>query len=290
MEFYGADFGGGANFFGASFGGKTNLLNVSFGDEVSFSNATFSDKVVIAGSRDRFAFQDAAMNAIQVDFRDVHFEKPDDVVFRDTDLRRAYLLNIDVRKFDFTSIRWPQIEGGNCVYDEITATEKFREKATPVPHGALAQLYRRLKQNYENQRNHGPAGDFHFREKEMRRLNSFTPKTTRFLLALYRILSGYGERLWASGWLVGLVITSAILSILAGLEVNMSATKTRLLGWTSSDFGWGVVYSLQAALFRKPAFASTVNAWGAFVQTLTMVLGPLFLALFALAVRRRLRR
>lgn len=71
----------------------------------------------------------------------------------------------------------------------------------------MEHLYRQLKQSYEDQRGNERASDFHYNEKEMRRLNPNTRRSVRFFLILYWLVSGYGEHflrplLWASGLLV----------------------------------------------------------------------------------------
>ena len=75
------------------------------------------------------------------------------------------------------------------------------------PWEQVERLYREVKQNYNDHRDYARAGDFHYGEKEMQRLNCRTPLSLWVFLCLYWMVSGYGERflrplLWAVGLLV----------------------------------------------------------------------------------------
>ncbi len=71
---------------------------------------------------------------------------------------------------------------------------------------ALAQIskaYRGLKVAYEQDRDYIYASDFHFGEKELRRMNPEVPWPTKVQLNLFWLINGYGERaLRPVGWFV----------------------------------------------------------------------------------------
>lgn len=64
----------------------------------------------------------------------------------------------------------------------------------------LSRAYRDLKAAYEANHDYIYASDFHFAEKELRRINHEVPKHTRLQLHLYWLVSGYGERVLRPIW------------------------------------------------------------------------------------------
>lgn len=64
----------------------------------------------------------------------------------------------------------------------------------------LSRAYRDLKSAYEDNKDYIYASDFHFAEKELRRINHEVPRHTRFQLHLYWLVSGYGERVLRPIW------------------------------------------------------------------------------------------
>jgi uncharacterized protein YjbI with pentapeptide repeats len=270
----------------ASFDGPASFRHTCFTKSVELIECTFRDRVVFAGDDDDNLFSANKTESVEVDLRGVRFEEPRKVVFQNVDLAEARFLNVDVRKMEFTNVTWPPIKNGNGVYDELAV----KESSDAISYAALARLYRRLKQNYEDNRDYGRGGDFHFREKEMLRLDPKTPLGHRILLTLYRITSGYGERFWAAWWLVGLIILSSLVSLSLGLEYSTLEDATWTLRWQIDDVFRSLLYGAQVAFLRPPDYLTATGPWGEVVKIVTMLLGPLFLGLFALAVRQRVRR
>ncbi|MCP9472313.1 MAG: hypothetical protein NNA30_06225 [Nitrospira sp.] len=65
----------------------------------------------------------------------------------------------------------------------------------------LSKAYRDLKVAYEQDRDYIYASDFHYGEKELRRINPTAPWAIRFQLNLFWMINGYGERaLRPIGW------------------------------------------------------------------------------------------
>lgn len=64
----------------------------------------------------------------------------------------------------------------------------------------LSRAYRDLKAAYEGNKDYIYASDFHYAEKELRRINHEVPRHTRFQLQLYWLVSGYGERVLRPIW------------------------------------------------------------------------------------------
>jgi hypothetical protein len=156
------------------------------------------------------------------------------------------------------------------------------------PWSQLERPYRELKQNYEDRRDYERAGDFHYGEKEMRRQNPDTAWGLRLFLTLYWLFSGYGERYLRPLLWTGLLFVGSTFGYMWwGLHPKASGSS---LAWTN---GWNwlqaAYYSFRVMTFLKPddwvpaGYTHVINTF----QTL---LSPLFLGLFALALRQRLKR
>jgi hypothetical protein len=167
----------------------------------------------------------------------------------------------------------------------------------------------------EARKDHPRIGGFYFAEMEMRRLASslsWAGRSFGSLTAWYGLISGYGER-WgrAFGWFGGLCLLWALLYLVLGLwikipEINdkgVIETHTVFVGAASAPAGVPGVSSLQeryahallhsvlvATLIGRDVYAQPINALGQVAQTFELLLGPLFLGLTGLAVRRQFQR
>ena len=152
----------------------------------------------------------------------------------------------------------------------------------------IERLYRELKQNYEDRRDYGRAGDFHYGEKEMQRRNPETPRGLRVLLALYWLSSGYGERSLRPVIGAGILLAVCTFGYLAlGLSPDKGVSTlspTNVWDWLQA-----VHYSFRVMTFLRPTDFVPVG-YAKVVNTIQSLLGPIFIGLFALAVRQRLKR
>jgi uncharacterized protein YjbI with pentapeptide repeats len=283
--FQGAKFSRDAGFQGAKFSGNTGFEYTEFSGDVWFERARFLSRTLFIPGKSH-----------QCDFTDVVIQPPDALVFRDVDLTRCRFLGTDVRKAEFVGVtwprivsmkwpefirrRWPRIASRFGVYDE----DKVDKRGT---YDHVEQLYRQLKQNYEDRRDYERASDFHYGEKEMRRKNPKTRPGLRFLLTLYWLISGYGER-WGLPliWMGGLIVASTLSYLRWGLLRFKDSGP--VLGWTNI---WETfLYSFKAMTFLKPSNFEPAGLGGDLIYTAQSVLGPLLIALSALAIRQRLKR
>ncbi|WP_285608670.1 pentapeptide repeat-containing protein [Actinokineospora globicatena] len=175
----------------------------------------------------------------------------------------------------------------------------------------LAVLYRSLRKAFEDGKNEAGAGDFYYGEMDARRHAPSTSRAERLVLTAYWLVSGYGQR--ASRALALLAATIGVLFALLttyGLPENSAAQQivvpagqvTGVLEikaapavlppagqrWTADRAGRAIRVVLGSVVFRDtdqrltPAGVWTVMAGRA--------LGPLLLALAALAIRARVKR
>lgn len=287
VSFLRAEFTGNAHFGGAKFCGITNLSRVMFSKRGSFLSAREEGKIC-----QMFEF---AQNEGYLDFTNVLIEPSGSLFFSDSDLRKARFLGTDVRKIEFVGetwpvITWPEISWlpnllrtkREAVYDEIVSKE--HPGAATYPH--MAQLYRRLKHNYEDEKNYARAGDFHYGEKQMRRWGE-NRASLRILLTLYWAVSGYGERfLLPLLWTILLFLTSTTAYLHWNL-LKIHGTST-IVDW--SGFSEAFLYSLRVMTLLKPTNFEPVGLPGDAIYTLQSILGPILIGLSALAIRQQLKR
>ena len=172
----------------------------------------------------------------------------------------------------------------------ITKEEIKTGKETPikqqeeikVDYSHVESLYRQFKKNLEEERNWEDAGEFHYGEMECKRKG-----LTRFwrnfgLIALYRYFSGYGERPLRA--LCGLVF---FVFLFAGFYWWLDAPPRQDF-W--DYYLWNL--SIKAAFLQRIGETGNDPAGivGKFIYLLESVLCPTLIAMFILALRRRLKR
>ncbi|WNV84750.1 pentapeptide repeat-containing protein [Umezawaea sp. Da 62-37] len=178
-------------------------------------------------------------------------------------------------------------------------------------------LYRALRKAREDVKDEPGAADFYLGEMEARRRGS--RKTERLILTMYRALSGYGQRAGrALMWLVGLLAVLTVLLIGLGLPDTTGATQ-RITGTLEPAYPGGVPRDIAIEVRSPPvtlppagqrwttdrleratriAVGSIVlrdtdlqlTSTGRWTVNTGRALGPLLLALAALAVRARVKR
>ncbi len=177
----------------------------------------------------------------------------------------------NIRKVEFTAVEWPKVKGRTGVYEE-------EEKCLWDP---LEKLYRDLKQNHEDRRDYARSGDFHFGEKEMRLRNPETPWWDKGLLWIYRVLSGYGERIWRP------LIALGILILLCSLIYYFSLNSLAVRG--GGAFFNTLLYSMRVSFLLRPDELELHGMVG-LINLLQTIFSPILLGLLALAIRQRLKR
>ncbi len=235
-DFHNCQFNNKADFFGAQFNNKASFSYAKFNNIAGFSLAQFNNEVSFFSTQfnneasfssefnnktyfDYSEFQGVAsfINAKfpssgedLISFKSVKFHKSNDVRFQNIDLSNVSFLNTDVTEVEFLNVNWRK-NGRLVVADE---TRIGKDKT--ATYSAVAQLYRRLRRNYETNYRFAEAGEFFIGEMEMLRLDVNTNidnekrsnivlcfKRNVSFLGLYKLLSLYGESyvrpmIWAS--------------------------------------------------------------------------------------------
>jgi uncharacterized protein YjbI with pentapeptide repeats len=214
-DFSFAQFNNEVSFSFAQFNNEVYFSFAQFNNEVSFFYTQFNNKAYFSSEFNNKTYFDYSefrgvvsfINAKLpyssedlISFKSVKFHKPKDVGFQNLDLSNVSFLNTDVTEVEFMDVNWRK--NGRLV----VADENRIGKDKKVTYGAVAQLYRRLRRNYETNYRFAEAGDFFIGEMEMRRLDVNTNimnekirnivlwfKRNFSLLCLYKHLSLYGE-------------------------------------------------------------------------------------------------
>ena len=142
-----------ADFTFATFMGKTEFSRARFKGAADFRGADREDPP--KKEYELFSRKDDTL------FLRVAFERPELVYFYRVNLSRCRFLDTDLRSVNFIGItHWHQKGWRAALYDEI-----YNDSSKKYPE--LMELYRQLKQNYEDRRNWEEAGHFHFGQMEM---------------------------------------------------------------------------------------------------------------------------
>jgi hypothetical protein len=310
--FYASTFSGEAYFKEAKFSRNTELQHTEFIEYVNFGSAEFKGdadfRVVRFNGDVDFVFSQFHQNAdfllshfkgytdffgakfglnadSHVSFRFLKFSKNAVVAFRDVNLTRCSFVGTDLRIPEITNATWPRpvTDDRRCVYDELIAK--------PAGYGHIENLYRQLKQNYEDRKDYERARDFHYGEKEMRRKSPTTSPGLWLLLSLYSLTSGYGERLLRPLiCAAGLLLISTIGYVLFGLKLKLNDVTRILDGSSGWDWLQAAHYTFRAMTLLKPENLATPIGCAELIFAADSILGPILIGLFALAIRQRLKR
>ena len=276
-NFLDSTFGSEAHFGGATFGESAEFNNITLGDGASFEGATFKGPVVFRRLKERVGRSDSPVFEGGVDFQNVRMDQPRVVIFQRVDLSKASFLNTRLDKVRFIDVKWAERDKRRSLFDEEFVKENKNYEL-------VAQLYRQLKKNYEELRDYPGAGDFHYGEMEMT-LKMHQEKKEWFswlLTRAYKFLSGYGEKAERA-----IVIALAILLVpalcydLGSMTLNHPTKFLR-------DFTDYLLQSLGYMTFR--IYETPIKWWWKILMVAQAILGPIQLALTALALRRKFRR
>jgi len=188
-----AAFQGDADFWGA------NFREVEFSGSIFHKNAKFRDvafqgdadfKAVIA--RESFDLVSKQVSSI-LDFRGAKFFFVGSVT---ANLKKARFYRTHLQNVAFVNCSWPK---NSIIYEEKEM------KDTGISFKELETIYRDLKRNMQNHGDHSKAGEFYYREMEMRRKGAAKIRE-RLGFKVYKSLAGYGERYWNTAAISGFII------------------------------------------------------------------------------------
>jgi uncharacterized protein YjbI with pentapeptide repeats len=282
------------DFSGAQFSSeRTNFSEVEFGsaetyfqagnftEEVTFSDSIIKEKVVFSGTKANLVFSSQAWAW----FNSCRIEKPEMLTFNTMLLRPGWFINTDVSKVDFTNVMWYGMPGGpEGILDE--ETHALKDRGIDAPYVLLAQAYRRLSANAEENREYPLANEFHYWSLEALRKEGW--RSLGLIGTLYWALNGYGVRpVRAFCALVAMWLTFAALYFFL-VESSPFWVFSASDIWQGIDYArQAAVYSLSALVRLNPRPQSEELDWFQTLVTIEGILGPLQIALLTLAVRRK---
>jgi len=225
-------------------------------------------------------------------------------------LRPSWFVDVDAQKFDFSDVEWFRIPDASepnadqlkplTLENEIELLVKiswrrnlsWSRQGPPSRADSLRKLSKactRLMINYEENRDYPTANEMHYWSMEAQRKEGW--RRLGFIATLYWALSGYGERpLRAFGALVAIWLAFAALYFLL-------ADAAPFWVFLASDVWQGIEYARQAVVYSLTALARLNPepkpeelGWFQTLVTIEGILGPLQIALFLLAVRRKVMR
>ncbi len=310
VSFNRVNFKGKTHFLGAQFSGKINFVKTTFFEEINFNKVTFSKTPYFTRAtfnRDvNFIWSEfssgvyffRATFCAETYFRGMTFKKEGSIVFLNikegiklegVNLEKVSFIGTDLRKIDFINCKWPKEKNGrHILYDEIKIFRNKNGKDISNKIEKVEILYRQLKQKYKAEHNEFKVSNWHYGEKEMQRKRSTWKGFSFYLLHLYRLSSGYGERPVRAGIVLFLliIVISAFLG-LTGIKSIDDNSIIEIKKWSdilNMDY---LKATIEYATFEsKPIFIP--ENW--FLKIAAKLLIPLQAALFALALRNRFRR
>ncbi len=182
----------------------------------------------------------------------------------------------------------------------------LEEKTSEISPVRLAALYRSLRKAFEDSKYEAGAGDFYYGEMEARRHSAITSRAERWILAMYWLLSGYGQR--AARALAGLLVLLVVVTgLLVGFGLPQPAPQQIVQSGqtltvveppavlppagqrvTAARVEKAVQITLGAMVFRDAG--QKLTSAGTWILMVARIGGPLLLALAILAVRARVKR
>ncbi len=318
-------FGGFADFGKATFGDLADFERAAFRGSAYFSGATFKESArfhaLKAFPSTALVFRGATIEKPErVSFHTTHLRPS---WFVDVDAQKFDFS--DVEWFRIPDASEPDADKLErlLLEEEIeNLVGHLRGEIGPIPPGEdvqslrkqalrkLTKSCRRLMNNAEENRDYPTANEFHYWSMEAQRKDSWSyfknlnlrdlvrretwreiPKRFGIITTLYWILSGYGERPRRAFWILVVMwfafaalyfvcVASSPFWVFAAADV-----------WQGIDYlGQALVYSMSALTRLNPRPQSEELDWFQTLVTVEGILGPLQIALFLLAVRRKVMR
>lgn len=203
-----------ANFSGTQFIYKANFSDTQFNNRATFEDSEFHSVSSFTNAKFLSKSEDS------ISFSNIKFHKPKDVRFRNINLSNVSFLNTDITEVEFLDVKWkkvPLLKQFKFIGSRLAVVDEALIGKDDTTYDSVAQLYRRLRENYETNYRFAEAGEFFIGEMEMRR-HKVSTRFKRFkieevivlwfkrnfsLMGLYKYLSLYGESfklplIWAS--------------------------------------------------------------------------------------------
>jgi len=247
--FWGCEFNAEAYFVDLVTSGDLIFKSVEFRDSATFKRAIFGSNVhfirVVKNMEKTypgpvFEIIRVIEPAAEVDFTEVTVEKGKRLLFKGFDVPPVTRIDLGewafadteaIENANFIDVDW---FGNGDPKRKHTLDEKRAKKGDP-PFETAAEVYRRLRLNYERRLAYEGASDFHIGQMEMLLLNPATSKPKKFFLWWYKWISNFGESvnrpLW---WLVGVWAAFFVIWLILPAHHELAGVSAIL----KSNFDW----------------------------------------------------
>lgn len=294
-----------ANFRGADFTLSTHFSNAVFKKTADFRDTRIKSFLGFEGaSLEGFAKFSGKENRHSswpkgsLHFNSVDIEKSEKISFQTVELKPDSFTNTDVRKFDFTDIRW-KTKSFAFDWSRVKGILFWKEEAKKGRSGyeRLEVVYRRLAANAEENARYREASKFRYTAFDIQRITPWYGRLPVTLLWWYKWTSKYGENwIWAALVLAGILAASAHLYTKVDFYVCpldrpvAQSSSAGLCTIRALDSYEGSRHSLATATFQNVEYRRPVTGTGETLVILEKIFAPLQAALLALAIRRKFMR
>lgn len=282
------------DFSGAAFKRTADFRNTQVKTRLSFSGATFEGFA-------KFSSRDNKHNLWPkgtLDFTSVEIEKAEKISFQAVELKPDSFINTDVRKFDFTDVKWKL---KSFAFDWSRFKDilfwKDAAKRRESDYERLQVVYRRLAANAEDNAHYRHASRFRYTAFDIQRINRWYGRLPITLLWWYKWTSRYGENWgWATIVLLTILAASAFMYTKVGFYVCpmdrpvSQSSAAGLCEIRALDLDEAARHSLTTATFQTVEFRRPATSVGETVVLVEKILAPLQAALIALSIRRKFMR
>ena len=261
-----------ATFKNAFFRG-VNFENVSFRG-VIFENAFFNEATFQYISFNRAIFEG------NVEFKP---EKVEQLNLKNTIFRSRGHISADLANTKFHGAELENVTFINCNWPEKLHEEIYMD-VEDLNFKDLEAIYRNLKQNMQRHGDYSIAGEFYYREMEMRR-KKYKPYELKGLgQNVLRILCGYGEK-------PSRVIVASLFIILLGAILYFSCGISNPFsdGNTFKKLGYCLYYSI-VTFTTLGSVDIHPHGIGFIFASIEAFIGAFFMALFVLVFGRKMMR
>ena len=161
----------------------------------------------------------------------------------------------------------------------------MKDENIDISYNELETIYRDLKQNMQDHGDYSKAGEFYYREMEMRRKGAEKIKD-RIGLKVYKFLAGYGENYWNTAAVSGSIIL--IFALLYGIfDCLQYSIENPCLYQEIIDV---VYFSFVTFTTLGLGDITPLTTFGKVLICLEAVIGAFMIALFVVVFVRKMAR
>ncbi len=294
------------NFSNSRFKNSADFRKTTVKTSINFEDASFESFAKFSGqSNNHTSWAKEGLN-----FTSVEVEKPERISFQSINLKPDSFNKTDIKKFDFTDIKWDVKEfrvDWSRFKDLFTSNDEAEARRTNYVN--LEKTYRRFASYAEENNDYQNASKFRFTSFDIQRITPWYGRLPITLLWWYKWTSRYGE-----SWIWSLVVFALLIivffpyvytnlnfrtcakdrPIYTSIAICESKNEEIKQNCTCSDdrisFGDAVIQSLTTATFQNIEYRKPITWRGELWIILEKIFAPLQAALLALAIRRKFMR